>query len=80
MPPCCPYELGAERGRLLEERVGFGEGGGGLELLEDLAGLVEGLGGLGRVAECDEAAALAEEREGLLGETPNRCQRSAASA
>ena len=67
-----PPGLGAERGRLLEKRVGLGERGGGLELLEDVAGLAEGLGGLGQVAEFDEATALAEEGERLLRDDTER--------
>jgi hypothetical protein len=46
---------------LVEERVGFGEGGRCFEGVEDLPGLHERAGRLGRLAEGCQAAALAEE-------------------
>ena len=64
--------LRAERVGLLEEGVCFGEGGCGLECQEDGAGLLQGLGRVGVLAEGELAAALAEEREGLLGNHAER--------
>ena len=43
-----------------------------MEGVEDLAGLLEYRGGFAGSAECDKAAAVAEEGEGVLGNNPER--------
>ncbi len=63
-----PYELSAVV--LLQERVGLVERGGCLERFEDLASMPQDRCGLGRSGEPDEAPALAEERERVLGDDP----------
>ena len=62
------YELSAVA--CSQERVGLGERGGRMEPFEDLAGVLQDGCGLGRSGEPEEAPALAEERERLLGDDP----------
>src|SRR5207244_10764676 len=61
---------GCERGRLPQECVGRGEGGGRLEPREDLAGSSEDGVGLNRSGKSEEAPAPAQERERLLCDDP----------
>ena len=54
--------LSGQRGRPGQALAGFGEGGGGAEAGEDLSRRVECLSGLGRAAECEQAAAVSQQR------------------
>jgi len=54
--------LSGQRGRPGQALVGFSEGRGGAEAGEDLSRRVEGLSGLGRAAECEQAAAVSQQR------------------
>ena len=58
----------AERGGLSEQGVGLGECRCGSESGEKFAGVVEDRGSVVWLAEVDEAAAVAEQRECVLGD------------
>ena len=66
-PALAATPLGGECVALLQQRVGFGEGGGGVEGLVDRTGALKRLGGLCGLAESGQAAAVAEQRVGVFG-------------